>query len=496
MFIVVTFAMMTTITASADNEINARIIGGTQADSNEFPFQVYVRAGNYACGGTIIDANWVLTAAHCFDNGTDNTSIVFGTNSIENISPSNISYAANIIIHSGYNANVGHDNDIALIELDSPVSSASIDTVSRTGALGYVTGTLATITGWGDTDISSVEATSSDLMKVNVPVVSSATCMGSYGNRITDNMLCAGYSSGGYDSCQGDSGGPLFVQNSDNTETLIGVVSWGTGCAQPDYYGVYTKVANYTSWIETNTGLTLTTPTTTGEDVSADLFPNISTATSNISSASSYDIDTNITDAAAGSFTGAVDKEISINTYTIGGEIGNISVSDADDTIDLDYTTFGKIDVTVNTESGDDAAIIIRFPDEDQSDYTFARCPFGFTNFLSCNIMSESDIVRDSSGGWAMLYLKNNDGYDQHLSDIISDSRAIGDGKIETDIYVARDTVSVVKEEAGDILGGGGGGGCSAGNGAAYGLTVLIFFCVVYLMRRKMMSNIKEKQDR
>ena len=85
-----------------------------------------------------------------------------------------------------------------------------------------------------------------DLMKVSVPVTDRATCREQYGESdITDNMFCAGLEEGGKDACQGDSGGPMI----DESGALVGVVSWGNGCAQAGYSGVYTRVGQFVDWV-------------------------------------------------------------------------------------------------------------------------------------------------------------------------------------------------------------------------------------------------------
>ena len=91
------------------------------------------------------------------------------------------------------------------------------------------------------------------LQEARVPLLSRSICAGHrvYGRKLSDNMLCAGYLEGGIDSCDGDSGGPLVCQNSDDVWKLVGVTSWGHGCAEANAPGVYTRVQRYLSWINT-----------------------------------------------------------------------------------------------------------------------------------------------------------------------------------------------------------------------------------------------------
>lgn len=112
-------------------------------------------------------------------------------------------------------------------------------------------GTVLTITGWGDTAESSGKG-SEILQEVRIPLVSYENCVSAYQDEtITDNMLCAGLlGTGGVDSCQGDSGGPAAIDT-----VLYGIVSWGYGCAEPQYPGVYTNVANYVDWIKNSTSI-------------------------------------------------------------------------------------------------------------------------------------------------------------------------------------------------------------------------------------------------
>merc|ERR1711953_1035624 len=112
-------------------------------------------------------------------------------------------------------------------------------------------GTMCTVTGWGTLSEGGFSLPNI-LHKVTVPVVSDADCNESYsssGYGIADSMICAGLPEGGKDSCQGDSGGPFTCGESPETRELLGIVSWGIGCARAGYPGVYTEVSHFVEWI-------------------------------------------------------------------------------------------------------------------------------------------------------------------------------------------------------------------------------------------------------
>lgn len=228
-----------------------KIVGGYPAQLSNWPWIVgLVVDGSGLCGGTLISSNWVLTAAHCVHGAT---SIEVRTNTTNLYSPGETILSKRLIAHPNYTPST-FDNDIALIEL----SQASAVTPNSSWGGTPQEGVMASVAGWGTTSEGG-DASITQLLQVEVPVVSNATCNQSYNGAITGNMVCAGLSEGGKDSCQGDSGGPL-VQNG----SLIGVVSFGNGCARPGFYGVYARVANYTSWVQSYTGTTPpTTPTPT-----------------------------------------------------------------------------------------------------------------------------------------------------------------------------------------------------------------------------------------
>jgi len=225
-----------------------RIVGGTVVTKNELPYQLSLRyQGSHICGASVLNANYAITAAHCAVVGSASSfSISAGDHTLNvNDGTEQTSSVSRVTVHSSYNANT-FTNDIALMKLSTPLSLNSYVKAVTIPAASYAASGNAVVSGWGTT--SEGGSVSSTLRKVTVPIITDAACRQSYGQSdIVDSMICAGFTAGGKDSCQGDSGGPLAIGN-----TLVGIVSWGYGCARPNYPGVYTEVAKFNSWISSN----------------------------------------------------------------------------------------------------------------------------------------------------------------------------------------------------------------------------------------------------
>ena len=149
------------------------------------------------------------------------------------------------MIHEAYNT-VTQENDLALIKLRTQPPGRVIPLASSKIAI--PAGQPLEVTGWGATNEGG--SASRGLLKASVPYVDSAACNvpSAYNGAIKAGMMCAGFREGGIDSCQGDSGGPLVWRTADGP-VLVGVVSWGEGCARKLKYGVYTQAGRYAEWI-------------------------------------------------------------------------------------------------------------------------------------------------------------------------------------------------------------------------------------------------------
>ncbi len=244
---VLTVCSLNTFAAKFDQ----KIVGGVPALKGELPFQVSLQSssGSHFCGGSLIKTNWVLTAAHCVQ-GSSAMKIVVGLHDQTDTAGTETFTAKKIIAHPQFNRGT-LDFDYALIQLSGDSKSRPIDlNLVEIDVPVNDDQFMVWTSGWGTTSEGSYNLPNI-LNKVQVPLVSTADCNAplAYDGEVTDRMICAGYKNGGKDSCQGDSGGPLFTQQASGDFSLVGVVSWGEGCARPNKFGVYSKVNVMIDWI-------------------------------------------------------------------------------------------------------------------------------------------------------------------------------------------------------------------------------------------------------
>ncbi len=243
-------------TKESQTIVEPRIVGGDTAASGDYPWMVGLldratsdRFQAQYCGASLIHPYWVLTAAHCVDGDSPEVidALVGGYNLNSSTEGERIE-VVEIIMHPDYDPNT-LDSDVALLRLATP-ASAPVLRLNSDAALEQPD-TLAAVIGWGalDEENTSFPAVLNDVF---VPLVSlgDANASNRYNGTLTTNMLAAGnLSEGGVDSCQGDSGGPLVLEDIDGEWTLSGIVSFGNGCANPDFPGIYTRVSQIRSWV-------------------------------------------------------------------------------------------------------------------------------------------------------------------------------------------------------------------------------------------------------
>jgi hypothetical protein len=245
--------------AAQARDISPQIIGGTDIEPGSWPAltPLLVRAQSdprlaQFCAGTLIAPEWVLTAAHCLPGSTA-VDVVPGAVALSAITAGERIGIVDRVDHEDYDPGT-FAHDIALLRLPAPSTAPVMRPIPAHEDGDVVGGAPSIVAGWGNQSTTS-SAYPDTAAEVTVPVVADSTCAEPFPQGYGDDfgafaqiMLCAGFQEGGKDACQGDSGGPLAL-DSTGGRRLIGIVSWGNGCALPNFPGVYTRVSAYREWI-------------------------------------------------------------------------------------------------------------------------------------------------------------------------------------------------------------------------------------------------------
>jgi len=232
----------------------SRIVGGGEVAPNSIPWQVSIQDVSWnnwhICGGTVLSETYVLTGALCCQGqAIDNMKVVGGVHDLfTEEGTEQGSTVQHILIHPDFDP-TSLINDICLLRLSSPfiINKVLLPVLLPITNYTWPQGSMARVSGWGKQGEDGVSPAT--LQAADISIVDWEACRQIYGEEaVQEGMLCAG--GDGKDACQGDGGGPLTC--GAESRTLCGIVSWGLGCGLVGYPGIYTDVARYTEWINSN----------------------------------------------------------------------------------------------------------------------------------------------------------------------------------------------------------------------------------------------------
>ena len=270
--------------AAGGPAVHPRIVGGSESTIAQYPWQAALVISSAKapyqdahqrqfCGGSLLTSRIVITAAHCVyhrdpdcnsdvacqtgdpnGDGTqkadpDDVDVVLSRTTMSNAEEGEELPVEAVSIQDSYDPAYGSSGipnfDVAYLVLAAPAAEPSIKIAGTDESGLWAPGSTVEISGWGSA--SETGDTVDTLRAAAVPMTSDSTCANEYGSNFDPSaMVCAGFPEGGIDTCYGDSGGPLEAPLGDGAYRLVGITSWGRGCAEPGYAGVYTRIAGST----------------------------------------------------------------------------------------------------------------------------------------------------------------------------------------------------------------------------------------------------------